>query len=82
MAVVFAATFIIVIGNWGRVIAWYARKRYFSLIPFLGGIGLAVCLYHSPARAFWWVGLLLDPGMWTGLAGLPLLIRQIIGREK
>ena len=65
-----------VLANWGGLIRWYVKKIPYSQIMFVGGILLSVCLCQTPFR-HWYIGLLIDPGVWIGLLSLPALIKQI-----
>ncbi len=68
----------IVFANWYGLIRWLVTKKSHSAIPFVGGILLAVCLYNTPIRRLWYIGLLIDPGfsililslVWYGFCSL------------
>lgn len=72
----------IAVGNWYILIRWYRTKQTASTVPLIGGILLAICIYNTPLEFFWWVGLLVDYGFWTGIFSLPYLIKQMIGEPR
>ena len=68
--------------NYAVVIVRYAKKRYSSLVPPLGGLCLLLSVWVWPASGyFWpdrlrpwsWLALVLDPGAITMLAFLLML---------
>ncbi|MBR6617087.1 MAG: hypothetical protein IKL00_04335 [Oscillospiraceae bacterium] len=64
--------------NWLVLIRWCRTKCTASTIPFVGGALLAISLFNTPLKYFCWVGLLIDYGFWTGIFGLPYLIKQML----
>lgn len=72
----------IIIGNWKGVIRARRTESSFSCIPFLGGIFTALSVAFTQFRAFFWVGFIVDIGTWSGLIGLPYLIKEILFRNK
>lgn len=71
----------VIIANWTCVWMYYRHGRRSSTVPFLGGglaaVGVAL-LPVGEIRQWWWVALALDIGCWTGVMGLPLLMRELI----
>lgn len=66
-----------IIPNWIGLINWIINKKNYSQIMFIGGILLCICIANTPIKNFWWLGLILDPGVLIGIYGLPSLIKQI-----
>lgn len=66
-----------ILANWGGLIRWCVKRINYSQIMFVGGILLSVCLYQTPIR-HWYIGFLIDPGVWIGAASLPFLIKQML----
>lgn len=63
--------------NWFGLIRRIAKKINYSQIMFIGGILLCVCIYNTPLCKLWYIGLLVDPGVWIGLYSLPSLLKQM-----
>ncbi len=72
----------ITIGNWYILIRWFMTKQTASTVPFIGGILLAVSIFNTPLKFWWWIGMLIDYGFWTGILGLPNLIKQMIDESR
>ena len=65
-----------IIPNWLGLINWIINKKNYSQIMFIGGMLLCICISNTPLKNFWWLGLILDPGIWIGIYSLPSLIKQ------
>lgn len=69
---------LIIVGNWWGVIKAKRTNTGFSCVPFIGGALAALCIACTPLKRFFWVGFVIDIGTWSGIIGLPFLIREII----
>jgi len=75
---------LVVTGNWFLVVRWWAGRKRGSMVPFVGGVFVAVGL----AMALDWraaaVPLVLDPGTGWLILGWPILrlSRRLHVRER
>ncbi|MDI1312815.1 hypothetical protein [Prosthecobacter sp.] len=74
--VVIGAVFVFL--NWSCLITSLATKKHHSMVPPLGGLLILIGLLFDPQwRLKAWVGLVVDPGFWAMIIGLPWIIFQL-----
>lgn len=66
------------VANWFGLIRYIATGINYSQFMFVGGILLCICLYNTPLSEYWYIALLIDPGVWIGIYSLPSLIKQLL----